>query len=72
MQAWAQWQAEVIAILSDEMGEVLDSASLADVDWVAWYGFYLEGRPPRGAVDRAYHLSCERGASVSQDNQTSM
>jgi hypothetical protein len=24
-----------------------------DVDWVAWYGLYLEGRTPRSAVNRA-------------------
>jgi hypothetical protein len=50
---WVQWQAEVVATLSAELEEVLDPLSLEDVDWVAWYGLYLEGRSPRAAVDRA-------------------
>lgn len=53
MQPWAQWQAEVVATLSNELGEVIDPVSLDDVDWVAWYGLYLDGRSPRAAVNRA-------------------
>jgi len=52
-QPWAQWQAEVVATLGIELGEVLDPVSVDDVDWVAWYGLYLEGRTPRAAVNRA-------------------
>ena len=52
-QPWAQWQAEVVATLGIELGEVLDPVSVDDVDWVAWYGLYLEGRTPRSAVNRA-------------------
>lgn len=52
-QPWAQWQAEVVATLGIELGEVLDPVSVDDVDWVAWYGLYLEGRSPRAAVNRA-------------------
>jgi len=53
MQPWAQWQAEVVATLGVELGEVLDPVSVDDVDWVAWYGLYLEDRTPRSAVNRA-------------------
>jgi hypothetical protein len=52
-QPWTQWQAEVVATLGIELGEVLDPVSVDDADWVAWYGLYLEGRSPRAAVNRA-------------------
>jgi hypothetical protein len=52
MQTWMKWQAEVVAMLRAELEELVQ-VSLDDVDWVAWYGFYLEGRSPRAAVNRA-------------------
>lgn len=33
--------------------EVLDEISFDDIDWSAWLRFYLEGRTPSAAVDRA-------------------
>lgn len=53
MQTWTKWQAEVVATLKAELGEVLDAVTLEDVDWVAWYGLYLDGRSPQAAVNRA-------------------
>ncbi len=53
MQTWAQWQAEVVTALGAELEELLHHVSLDDIDWPAWRNFYLEGRTPRAAVDRA-------------------
>lgn len=53
MQTWVQWQAEVVARLGAELKEALQRVCLDDVDWAAWRHFYLEGRSPRAAVDRA-------------------
>ena len=53
VQGWAEWQSDVLAILRRDFREVLDQISLQDVDWPAWLRFYLEGRTPSAAVDRA-------------------
>jgi hypothetical protein len=53
MKPWATWQAEVIATLRVELDELLPQISIEDVDWVAWYGLYLDGRSPQAAVSRA-------------------
>jgi hypothetical protein len=53
MQNWVQWQAEVLAELGTELEEVLHYVSMEDVDWSSWRNYYLEGRSPRAAVDRA-------------------
>jgi DNA mismatch repair protein MutH len=53
MLTWIQWQAEVVSTLRAELKELVDRISFDDVDWVAWYGFYLEGRSPQAAVSRA-------------------
>ena len=52
-QGWAEWQRDVLAILRRDFREALDQISLEDVDWPAWLRFYLEGRTPGAAVDRA-------------------
>jgi hypothetical protein len=52
-QTWAEWQRDVVAILRRDLREALDGISLEDVDWPAWLRFYLEGRSPSAAVDRA-------------------
>ena len=54
MLSWMQWQSEVVALLSRELGEVLQSVSLDDVDWPAWERYFLVGHSPRAAVDRAF------------------
>ena len=53
MQSWVQWQNEVVAMLGAELEEALHHVSSDDIDWTAWRNFYLEGRSPRAAVDRA-------------------
>jgi hypothetical protein len=53
MQTWAQWQAEVVAMLSAEFEEILHRISIDDVDWPSWRDYYVEGRSPRAAVNRA-------------------
>lgn len=53
MQTWAQWQIEVVALLQGDFEEFLHGISLDDVDWPSWRDFYIEGRSPRAAVDRA-------------------
>jgi hypothetical protein len=58
MQTWVQWQSEVVAALREELQEIqeITHVALDDVDWVAWYGLYLEGRSPKTAVRRALEL----------------
>jgi hypothetical protein len=53
MQTWTQWQAEVVAMLSAEFEEILHRISIDDVDWPSWRNYYVEGRSPRAAVERA-------------------
>jgi hypothetical protein len=53
MKTWVQWQIEVVAALGTELKEILQHISLDDVDWPAWRNFYLEGRSPHAAVNRA-------------------
>ena len=53
MQTWVDWQAELVATLGAELEELVHHVSVDDVDWHAWQPFYLEGRSPREAVDRA-------------------
>jgi hypothetical protein len=53
MQTWTQWQAEVVAMLGAEFEEIMHHVSIDDVDWPAWRNYFLEGRSPRAAVDRA-------------------
>ncbi len=53
MQTWVNWQAELVATLGIELEELLHHVSMDDVDWSAWRPFYLEGRSPQEALDRA-------------------
>jgi hypothetical protein len=50
---WMQWQLAVLAVLRADFIGVLQRIELDDVDWDAWRNFYVEGRTPRSAVDRA-------------------
>jgi hypothetical protein len=50
---WMQWQLAVVAVLRADFLGVLQKIDLEDVDWDAWRSFYVEGRTPRSAVDRA-------------------
>jgi hypothetical protein len=53
LPSWTQWQREVVGLLRHELEESLRHISLDDVDWPSWSNFYLEGRSPRAAIDRA-------------------
>lgn len=50
---WPVWQREVLALLRSDLGALLQNIALDDIDWVAWRCFYLDGKAPRAAVDRA-------------------
>jgi hypothetical protein len=53
LPSWIQWQRAVLALLRADVSGVLRSIQLDEVDWDAWHSFYLEGRSPRAAIDRA-------------------
>jgi hypothetical protein len=50
---WVQWQIAVLAVLRTDFAEVLQFIGMDEVDWDSWRNFYIEGRTPRSAVDRA-------------------
>lgn len=50
---WADWQAEVVALLQIELAEVLPDLKSDEIDWVLWQKLFDEGRGPRAAIDRA-------------------
>lgn len=52
-ESWAQWQQDVLALLRADFQEALHQISLDDIDWPSWRLFFIEGRSPRAAVDRA-------------------
>jgi hypothetical protein len=51
--SWAQWQNAVLAQLRADFAEVLQFIGIEEVDWDSWRSFYIEGRSPKSAVDRA-------------------
>jgi hypothetical protein len=51
---WCAWQAEILVVLAEELGEVLGDVHFADVDWSAWQPLFEEGRSARAAVARAF------------------
>jgi hypothetical protein len=53
MLTWAQWQNAVLAQLREDFSEVLQFIGIEEVDWDSWRNFYIEGRTPKSAVDRA-------------------
>jgi len=53
MLSWAQWQNAVLALLRVDFAEVLQFIGMEEVDWDSWRNFYIEGRTPKSAVDRA-------------------
>jgi hypothetical protein len=50
---WPQWQHAVLALLRADFAEVLQCIGMDEVDWDSWRGFYVEGRTPKSAIDRA-------------------
>jgi hypothetical protein len=53
LQNWAQWQSAVLSLLRDDVSGALRSLKIDDVDWDAWRTYFMEGRSPRSAIDRA-------------------
>jgi hypothetical protein len=53
MLSWVQWQNAVLALLRADFAEVLQFIGMEEVDWDSWRNFYIEGRTPKSAVDRA-------------------
>jgi hypothetical protein len=53
MLSWVQWQNAVLAQLRADFAEVLQFIGMEEVDWDSWRNFYIEGRTPKAAVDRA-------------------
>ena len=51
--SWVQWQNAVLALLRADFSEVLQFIGMDEVDWDSWRSFYVEGRSPKSAVDRA-------------------
>jgi hypothetical protein len=51
--SWVQWQNAVLALLRADFAEVLQFIGMEEVDWDSWRNFYIEGRSPKSAVDRA-------------------
>jgi hypothetical protein len=51
--SWERWQEEVVALLRDDFAEESQQIRTDDVDWQSWRKFYIEGRTPRGAIERA-------------------
>jgi hypothetical protein len=51
--SWAQWQNAVLALLRVDFADVLQFIGMEEVDWDSWRNFYIEGRTPKSAVDRA-------------------
>lgn len=51
--SWAQWQQEVVLLLRSDFQEALPEIGIDDVDWSTWRDFFVQGRTPRAAIDRA-------------------
>lgn len=50
---WVVWQTDVLALLRADLGDVLETIEPDEVDWPEWRSFYLDGRSPRAAINRA-------------------
>jgi hypothetical protein len=47
------WQQEVIVLLRKDFGGELQDITVEEVDWQLWKEFYIQGRTPRAAIERA-------------------
>jgi hypothetical protein len=53
-ERWEKWQSDIVTLLqSDFGGEVLRDICLDDIDWPSWRDFYVQGKSPRAAIERA-------------------
>jgi len=53
MQSWEEWQSEVVTLLRQDFADAFCDISLDDIDWPAWRVFYVQGRAPKAAIERA-------------------
>jgi hypothetical protein len=51
---WAEWQREIVHLLSEDLSAELSGITIDDVDWSAWRDYYTDGKSPRRAIDRAF------------------
>jgi hypothetical protein len=54
MKEWTEWRNGVVAEIRREFREHFSSIEDHDIDWDAWMPLFLEGCPPRLAVDKAF------------------
>jgi len=50
---WTQWQNDVVALLEKDFVETLQQISMDDIDWPSWHDYFVQGKSPRAAIDRA-------------------
>jgi len=50
---WTQWQHGVVALLEKDFVETLQQISIDDIDWPSWHDYFVQGKSPRAAIDRA-------------------
>jgi hypothetical protein len=65
MDEWQNWRRGVVAEIRSEFREQLSSIEDDEVDWDAWLPLFLEGCPPRLAVDKACGCARMSADSVS-------
>jgi hypothetical protein len=54
MIEWQDWRRAVVAEIRSEFREHFSAIEDHEIDWDAWLPFFLEGCPPRLAVDKAF------------------
>jgi hypothetical protein len=54
MYEWNDWRRAVVAEIRTEFRDLFSSIEDDEIDWDAWRPLYLEGCPPRLAVDKAF------------------
>jgi hypothetical protein len=53
MLSFESWQQEVVSLLRRDFCSELQQITVNDVDWQSWKHFYMQGRTPRAAIERA-------------------
>jgi hypothetical protein len=53
LDQWQEWQSEVVSLLRRYFHGELSAIAIDDVDWPSWYSFFIQGRSPQEAIDRA-------------------
>jgi len=52
-KTWEEWQSEIVTLLQKDFEEALRHISIDDIDWPSWHAFYIQGKSPRAAIERA-------------------